>query len=569
MKLLRAMTILATLMAAMPAHAFPYRLSYGGRLQGDSGRPLSGPVDLKIIFYRDATTSTPIGVTPPSFNGVALESGIFALSLEFTPEEFHTLFAQGLETWIQVENLTHQQTYPRQKFSAVPFALRVPLDEKSLVRDADGKITLGALTQLPVKASAETFGVTFKAPAALAENYTLTLPVSSGSNGEFLQSNASGQLSWVSADVGTVGGLARTNNLSELSSSAASARSNLGLGTAATRGVGTGAGDVAAGNHTHVLAALTDDGALAAKNTVGANDLADGSLDNAHFAAGAAIDVGKIAGLGDAALKEVGTGANDVAAGAHTHTASQISGLGVLATVSSVTATELGATKVTNAKINSAAAIAGSKVDPQFGAQAVTTTGTLAAARLTSTGEVKVGTTALTCDASLKGALRYGSGNVMEYCNGSSWKNLFAADTAAIERTPPVGALVAWHKSLSNTPAIPSGWVECNGQVLNDAASPYNGQTLPNLNSATQNGSTSSGMFLRGATTSGNLEADATVKNNLSGTVRKMDNWWDGDAGSASNTTIGKTITFVNFALAGDAETRPANMTVVWIMRVK
>lgn len=58
----------------------------------------------------------------------------------------------------------------------------------------------------------------------------------------------------------------------------------------------------------------------------------------------------------------------------------------------------------------------------------------------------------------------------------------------------PIGAIFAWLKSFTNTPALIDGWVECDGSVLSDADSVYNGQTLPDLNGSE---------FLRGNTTSG------------------------------------------------------------------
>jgi hypothetical protein len=45
----------------------------------------------------------------------------------------------------------------------------------------------------------------------------------------------------------------------------------------------------------------------------------------------------------------------------------------------------------------------------------------------------------------------------------------------------PIGAIVAWLKGDANTPALPSGWVECRGQTINDSESPYNGHAIPNL----------------------------------------------------------------------------------------
>jgi hypothetical protein len=61
----------------------------------------------------------------------------------------------------------------------------------------------------------------------------------------------------------------------------------------------------------------------------------------------------------------------------------------------------------------------------------------------------------------------------------------------------PIGGGLAWLKSLGgNTPALPTEFVECNGQTLSDAQSIYNGQVMPNLNSGTKR-------FVRGSSTSG------------------------------------------------------------------
>ncbi|MCP4134437.1 MAG: hypothetical protein GY754_25920 [bacterium] len=49
-------------------------------------------------------------------------------------------------------------------------------------------------------------------------------------------------------------------------------------------------------------------------------------------------------------------------------------------------------------------------------------------------------------------------------------------------------------------PSIPEGWVECNGQEINDSESIYDGQTAPSLNNG--------GRFLRGNTTSGIFQSD-------------------------------------------------------------
>lgn len=72
-------------------------------------------------------------------------------------------------------------------------------------------------------------------------------------------------------------------------------------------------------------------------------------------------------------------------------------------------------------------------------------------------------------------------------------------DTAMV----PVGAIIAWHKTFTNTPSLPGNFLECNGQTVSDADSPYNGQTLPNLNGDER--------FLRGGSTSGSEQSDSTA----------------------------------------------------------
>lgn len=70
---------------------------------------------------------------------------------------------------------------------------------------------------------------------------------------------------------------------------------------------------------------------------------------------------------------------------------------------------------------------------------------------------------------------------------------LNAADRAAVTEQnfeaidrllPPVGSVIAWLKTLAGTPALPAGWVECAGQVLDDPESVFDGVTIPDLNGA-------------------------------------------------------------------------------------
>lgn len=60
----------------------------------------------------------------------------------------------------------------------------------------------------------------------------------------------------------------------------------------------------------------------------------------------------------------------------------------------------------------------------------------------------------------------------------------------------PIGCFGSYLKSFTNTPALSQEYVEANGQVLSDAQSPLNGQTIPSLNTGTPR-------FIRGSSTSG------------------------------------------------------------------
>ena len=70
---------------------------------------------------------------------------------------------------------------------------------------------------------------------------------------------------------------------------------------------------------------------------------------------------------------------------------------------------------------------------------------------------------------------------------------------ARLSDAAPIGSVMAWLKSYTNTPGLPRGWVECNGQRLDLPDSPYHGQTIPNLNGA----GSQPKRFLRGSTESG------------------------------------------------------------------
>lgn len=66
----------------------------------------------------------------------------------------------------------------------------------------------------------------------------------------------------------------------------------------------------------------------------------------------------------------------------------------------------------------------------------------------------------------------------------------------------PVGSIIAYHENFFTViPTLPNNWRKCNGSVVVDVDSPFNGKTLPNLNIA-------AGSITVGKTTSGTLTAN-------------------------------------------------------------
>jgi hypothetical protein len=120
----------------------------------------------------------------------------------------------------------------------------------------------------------------------------------------------------------------------------------------------------------------------------------------------------------------------------------------------------------------------------------------------------------------------------------------------------PVGCVLAHLKSFPATPALPSSWVECNGQVLNDVASPYHGATLPNLNGAGGGPQ----YFLRGASASGDAGGSETHTHlyNVTDGGENM----PGTGGNFSFSTGDQRTT-------EPASSLPTYYEVVWVMRVK
>ena len=123
----------------------------------------------------------------------------------------------------------------------------------------------------------------------------------------------------------------------------------------------------------------------------------------------------------------------------------------------------------------------------------------------------------------------------------------------------PIGSLMAWAKTIAGVPALPSGWVQCDGQVLSDADSPLNGQTMPALNAANN--------FLRGNTTSGGTGGADTHTHTYSFSTDSA----TGTAAQGGSTNVKYSYTHTH-TVAGTsiaAANIPPYYAVVWIIRIK
>ncbi len=182
---------------------------------------------------------------------------------------------------------------------------------------------------------------------------------------------------------------------------------------------------------------------------------------------------------------------------------------------------------------------------------------------------VSIGTSVFTEKLSVHGVIQSETG-------GFKFPDGTVQTTATSGISPPIGTVMPWLKSYQNTPGLPDGWVECNGQVLSDQNSPYDGQTIPNLNGA--DGGTA--RFLRGSIASGGtggadsvtLTVNEMPSHSHSVYVDYGHNYGPGDykIGDA-NKSQGVQYTCSTNATGGNQahENRPSFYEVVWIMRIK
>lgn len=139
----------------------------------------------------------------------------------------------------------------------------------------------------------------------------------------------------------------------------------------------------------------------------------------------------------------------------------------------------------------------------------------------------------------------------------------------------PIGSIIAWHKNGAEGLTLPDGWVECNGQAISDADSPFNGSTAPDLNSQVYAGNR--GRYLRGGNTSGSFNG-STYQTDNGGkysipNANSGSNQYYGGAGveiyNALDATVSGRNALTKYRQGSVTRFQVTAMTVVWIMRTK
>lgn len=112
---------------------------------------------------------------------------------------------------------------------------------------------------------------------------------------------------------------------------------------------------------------------------------------------------------------------------------------------------------------------------------------------------------------------------------------------------------------------IGTSWVECNGQTLSDAGSVFNGLVIPDLNNPVASGL--KGRFIRGNLVSGLIESSENLEHTHD--IFSSSDFSNIAAGPHNASNSGHLVRTNSTSVSGGDESRPNNMSVVWIMRVK
>jgi len=133
------------LLTSTAGRAGPFVFSYGGRLANSSDVAVVGPVNLEVKFFRTASGGNPVGVSNLSFNAVPLEDGVFQIDMnQLSAAELALVFDSSQDTYVEISDRTNNVVYPRQHLRAMPYAMKIPVDGKTLAFDSNGYLGIAA-----------------------------------------------------------------------------------------------------------------------------------------------------------------------------------------------------------------------------------------------------------------------------------------------------------------------------------------------------------------------------------------------------------------------------------------
>ncbi len=125
---------------------------------------------------------------------------------------------------------------------------------------------------------------------------------------------------------------------------------------------------------------------------------------------------------------------------------------------------------------------------------------------------------------------------------------------------PPIGAIIAWLKSTTGVPALPAGWVECNGGNVSNVNSPINGQPIPDLNTTN--------LFLRGNSTSSSTGGAGTHTHDFDVNSNATTDTIDVDALTPNATVASAGHAHEVIGTTTSVNNLPPYMDIVWILRI-
>jgi|TARA_R100000789_G_scaffold73271_1_gene68965 hypothetical protein len=127
----------------------------------------------------------------------------------------------------------------------------------------------------------------------------------------------------------------------------------------------------------------------------------------------------------------------------------------------------------------------------------------------------------------------------------------------------PIGGMIPWLSNITGVPNLPVGWKLCDGTAVNDALSPMNGQTIPDLNGDNR--------FVRGSDTAGGTGGSATSAHTHSiSNAGKIQTSYGANIDNYSPFQVGVDSTAPTVATQSTSPSiLPTYINVVWIIRIR